>query len=57
MKTRYRTHTCGQLRIADVEKEVSLAGWVHSYRDQGNLDGQRANADKFQAQCVKRLFF
>ena len=30
---------------------------VHSYRDQGNLDGQRANADKFQAQFVTRLFF
>ena len=30
---------------------------VHSYRDQGNLDGQRANADEFQAQFVTRLFF
>jgi len=30
---------------------------VHSYRDQGNLDRLRANADEFQAQCVTRLFF
>ena len=30
---------------------------VHSYRDQRNLDGLRANADKFQAQFVTRLFF
>jgi aspartyl-tRNA synthetase len=37
IETRYRTHTCGQLRKSDVGKEVKLAGWVHYYRDFGNL--------------------
>ncbi len=33
--TLLRTHTCGQLRSADVKHEATLGGWVDSYRDHG----------------------
>lgn len=32
-----RTHTCGELRIADVNKEVTLSGWVQKTRDKGGI--------------------
>ncbi|SJZ96622.1 aspartate--tRNA ligase [Sediminibacterium ginsengisoli] len=33
----YRTHTCGELRISDVNKEVTLAGWVQTVRKFGAI--------------------
>ena len=33
----YRTHTCGELRIEDVNKEITLAGWVQRVRDLGAM--------------------
>ena len=33
----YRTHTCGELRVADAGIEARLSGWVHRKRDHGNL--------------------
>ena len=34
----YKTHTCGELRIKDVGKEISLAGWVDRVRDLGGVN-------------------
>ena len=34
---RYRSHTCGALRSADVGRTVRLSGWVHRVRDHGGL--------------------
>ncbi len=32
-----RTHTCGELNVSDVNKEVTLVGWVARRRDHGKL--------------------
>jgi aspartyl-tRNA synthetase len=32
-----RTHTCGALRPAEVDRDVVLLGWVHRVRDLGSL--------------------
>ena len=33
----YRTHTCGELRPADVGKQIVLLGWIHRVRDLGGV--------------------
>lgn len=35
--TSFRTHTCGDLRISDVGKEVKICGFVETIRDLGGL--------------------
>jgi aspartyl-tRNA synthetase len=32
-----RTHTCGELRLSDVGKEVTLSGWLQKSRDIGTI--------------------
>ena len=33
----YSSHTCGELRISDVNKQVTLAGWVQRSRKMGGM--------------------
>ncbi|WP_218022309.1 aspartate--tRNA ligase [Nocardia amamiensis] len=33
----YRSHTCGDLRVSDVDSEVRLSGWLHNRRDLGGV--------------------
>lgn len=37
LKSKYRTHTCGELNISNVGQVVTLVGWVHRKRDHGSL--------------------
>ncbi|WP_344629059.1 aspartate--tRNA ligase [Streptomyces glaucosporus] len=34
---RYRSHTCGELRAADIGKDVRLSGWLHNRRNLGGI--------------------
>ncbi|MBQ1548721.1 MAG: aspartate--tRNA ligase [Lachnospiraceae bacterium] len=33
--TQSRTHTCGELRLSDAGKEVTLSGWLENFREVG----------------------
>ena len=33
----YRTHTCGELRLADSGREVTLSGWIQKVRNLGGM--------------------
>ena len=33
----FRSHTCGELRISDVNKQVTLVGWVQRSRTMGGM--------------------
>ena len=32
-----RSHTCGELRSSDINKKVTLSGWVQKSRDLGGM--------------------
>ena len=34
---KYRTHNCNELRKEDIDKKISLSGWINKKRDHGNL--------------------
>ncbi|MFX4293659.1 aspartate--tRNA ligase [Streptomyces bohaiensis] len=34
---RYRSHTCGELRSADIGSDVRLSGWLHNRRNLGGI--------------------
>ncbi|MFA6839123.1 MAG: aspartate--tRNA ligase [Dysgonamonadaceae bacterium] len=33
----YRTNTCGELRITNINSEITLSGWVHKIRKMGGM--------------------
>ncbi len=37
IKNMYRTHTCGELRLSDVNKKITLSGWIQKSRDLGGM--------------------
>jgi aspartyl-tRNA synthetase len=34
---KYRTHNCSELRKEDIDREISISGWINKKRDHGNL--------------------
>ena len=34
---KYRTHSCNELRKEDIDKKISISGWINKKRDHGNL--------------------
>ena len=35
--TQSRTHNCGELRLADAGKTVTLAGWLEKWEREGHI--------------------
>ena len=34
---KYRSHNCNELRKDDLDKNISISGWINKKRDHGNL--------------------
>ena len=37
LEVHFRSHSCGELTLNDVDSQVTLAGWVNRRRDHGGL--------------------
>ena len=37
MKTQYRTHMCGEITKKDLDKNITVCGWVQRRRDLGGV--------------------
>ena len=37
MNLRMKTNNCGELNLSDIDKEVTLSGWVDCVRDLGGM--------------------
>ena len=35
--SKYRTHTCGELNLKNIDQTIKLSGWINKKRDHGNL--------------------